>query len=112
MARARPDAAELLAAAGESTGARARTEVVPGPVSDAEPAPERGQRRRRRTLLLAVPLVLAAGTPLAIQLLPDTSPGQAAEGGARPAATSSPRPGTPQPASPGSPTAGATRTPT
>ncbi|MFI0895203.1 protein kinase [Streptomyces sp. NPDC020983] len=93
LARPRPDAAGLLAAA------RPATAVVPEPApEDRAPAPgeeKRAAKPRRKVLLLVVPLVLAAGTPLTLQLLPDSSPGQAADGPRPPTASGSPTPGSP-----------------
>lgn len=87
-ARPRPDAAGLLAAA--------RPAAVPAAAPAPVPAPEaKPERRRRKVVLLAVPLVLAAGTPLMLQLLPDSSRGQAAEGPHTPSASGPRSPGAP-----------------
>ncbi|NJP42875.1 protein kinase domain-containing protein [Actinacidiphila epipremni] len=93
VARARPTASQLGA------GAASAVNATP-PVTVAVPPARKPRRRRRVALLIAVPVVLAAGTPVLLQLLPDSAPDHAAaEGGPRTAASAPRTPGAPPAAS-------------
>lgn len=93
VARARPTASQLGAGAAPAVAA------VP-PATVAVPPARKPRRRRRVALLIAVPVVLAAGTPVLLQLLPDSAPDHAAaEGGPHTAASAPRTPGAPPAAS-------------
>lgn len=95
-------------AAGPPEGGKAGPDVAAKPENEAAPAPEPARpSRRRRVLLVAVPVVIVAGTTLTLKLAPFEVP----DAEARPGASGSRTPGTPTASASGGPTATASGSP-